>query len=58
MFILPLTPLLLPASQHQLVLFVVTKIPLMRFKVSENVCIPETNIAMLIYSRNYDGKKC
>jgi len=58
---LPSTPLLLPASQHQLMLFVVIKYrqkkTTWRFKISENVRIPATNITMLIYSRNYDGKK-
>jgi len=58
---LPSIPLLLPASHHQLVLFVVNQIPpktiLWRFKISENVRIPATNITMLIYSRNYEGKK-
>ena len=60
MFHLPSTPLLLPASQHQLVLFVVINTAqntTWRFKISENVRIPATNITMLIYSRNYDGKK-
>lgn len=57
---LPSMPLLLSASQHQFVPFVVTKTAQnndIRFKISENVRIPTGNITMLLYSRNYDGKK-
>ena len=58
---LPSTPLLLPASQHQQNTVYRNQIPpkilLWRFKISENVRIPATNITMLIYSRNYEGKK-